>query len=257
MKKFIRNPILLPAVFASAFIMPSFAEEVIDPSDLTKVYTQAAFFVTSDADVRVSSMFTGAWTESISFAGFVEGNIGNADKGDSDKLGLDYLGGRAQYFQVHQLDNSLFPSVGFSTDLIHMKHPGIDDTGLLSVGAIALVNPAYTPGFMAFPNIAYTVGDVFGESADGFMLNIFATVPLGDTGAFMQIWPEYFSVSGDVVEMESKSINFMLNAPLKTNRSQWLMTKLEYNQTDTVLPNGIEVKGDGELKAEIGLKWFF
>lgn len=247
----------IPALFASAFVMPSFADEVIDPSDLTKVYTQAAVFVTSDADLRVSSMFTGAWTDSISFAGFVEGNIGNADKGDGDQLGIDYLGGRAQYFQVHQLDNRLMPSAGFSTDLIHMKHAGLDDTTLLSVGAIGLIHPSYTPGFMAFPNIAYTVGNVFGESADGFMLNLFATVPMGDSGAFLQVWPEYFSVSGDEVEMESKSINMMFNAPLKSNRTQWLMTKLEYNQTDIVMPRGVSVEGNPELKAEIGMKWFF
>jgi hypothetical protein len=51
--------------------------------------------------------------------------------------------------------------------------------------------------------------------------------------------------------------NAMFNAPIKSNRTQWLMTKLEYGSADVVLPNGYEIEGDSELKAEIGVKWFF
>lgn len=258
MKKTILATTLLALVTATS----AFAEEeqrVIDPSDLTQVYTQAAVFVTSDADLRVSSMFTGAWSEDISFAGFVEGNIGDASESDKDRLGLDYLGGRAQYFQVHALDNPLLPRIGFSTDLIHTKSVinEIDDTLIFSAGAIGLINPKYTPGMMLFPNVAYTTGSVFGESADGYMLNLFTTIPMGDSGAFFQIWPEYINVTGDVVEMESKSISMMFNAPIQTDRTQWLMTKLEYNTTDVVLADGTAIDGVPELKAEIGMKWFF
>lgn len=260
-------------IVASIYVLmmfPNFVlaeeNEVIDPSDLTRVYTQAAVFVTSDADVRVSSMFTGAWSEDIQFAGFVEGVIGNnkAKQEGKDQFGFDYQRGRAQYFQVHAIDNPLMPRVGFSADLIHQngntgttKGSGLKDTTLLSLGAIALINPAYTAGAMVFPNIAYTVGDVFGESADGYMFNMFVTQPIGDNGAFLQIWPEYFKAMGDVVEMESSSFNAMFNAPIKSNRTQWLMTKLEYGSADVVLPNGYEIEGDSELKAEIGVKWFF
>ncbi len=253
-----RKTLLSCSILGALFSFNVLAEErVIDPSDLTQVYTQAAVFVTSDADIRVSSMLTGAWNEDISFAGFIEGNFGDRHADDEDKLGADYLGGRAQYFQVHATDSSMMPRVGFSTDLIHQKTVGLKDTTLFSAGAIGLINPAYTPGMMVFPNAAYTVGDVLGESADGYMLNLFATVQIGDSGAFVQMWPEYFNVSGDVAEMESKSFNVMVNAPVKSDRTLWLMTKLEYNSTDTVLPSGDVIDGDPQLKAEIGMKWFF
>ncbi len=90
-----------------------------------------------------------------------------------------------------------------------------------------------------------------------FMANLFVTQPIGDAGAFIQAWPEYFKVTGDVVEMESKAFNLMFNAPIKQNRTQWLMTKLQYGSADIVTPDGKEYEGDVELKAEIGVKWFF
>lgn len=263
-----KNRIIIASVLAviAAPLVLAEETEVIDPSDLTRVYTQAALFVTSDADVRASAMFTGAWSDDIQFAGFVESSFGNdsAKQQGKDKFGLDYQKGRAQYFQVHATENSLFPRVGLSTDLIHQNGSagvldglGYKDTTLFSVGAIGLINPQYTMGAMVFPNIAYTTGKVFGESADGYMLNLFVTQPIGDSGAFVQAWPEYFSVEGDTVEMESSSFNVMFNAPIKSDRTQWLMTKLEYGSTDIVTPDGWTIDGDVELKAEIGVKLFF
>lgn len=259
---------LLASALVSCAVTPVWAEEqqVIDPSDLTRVYTQAAVFVTSDADIRVSSMFSGAWSEDIQFAGFIEGNFGNDDakrEGES-KFGIDYQKGRAQYFQVHALDNSLMPRLGLSSDLIHqdgsagaLKGLGYDDTTLFSLGAIGLINPEYTAGAMVFPNVAYTTGKVLGETADGYMLNLYVTQQVGDSGAFVQAWPEYLKVEGDTVEMKSNTFNVMFNAPIRSDRTQWLMTKLAYGSTDLVTPDGVELNGATELKAEIGVKWFF
>ncbi|MGF1770269.1 hypothetical protein L4D06_23160 [Enterovibrio makurazakiensis] len=254
------NRTLIASSLIAAASLPTFAEEgkVIDPSDLTQVYTQAAVFVTSDADMRLSGMLTGAWNENIQFAGFLEGNFGDADaKSGKDSVGADYLSSRGQYFQVHAIDNNMMPRVGFMTDIIHQKNTGMDDNLLFSAGAIGLINPKYTGGAMVFPNVNYTVGEVFGESADGYMLNLFATVPVGDSGAFLQAWPEYVKVTGDVVEMESTAYNMMFNAPIKSDRTQWLMTKLAYASSDVVLPSGLELENEYELKAEIGVKWFF
>jgi|GEM_PF-2270933 len=240
--------------------------EVINPSDLTRVYTQAALFLDSNADTRISGMMSGAWSNDIQFAGFAEGTFGNnsAKLEGKHKLGTDYQTGRAQYFQVHALDNTFIPRVGFSTDLIHQnggagaaKGTGVKDTTLLSVGAIGLVNPAYTFGAKVFPNIAYTTGKVFGESADGYLLSLFLTKEFGDSGSFIQFSPEYFQVEGDVVEMESKKLNFFVSAPTRADRTQWLMTRFEYGSADYVLPNGTPINNDHELRVEIGMKWFF
>ncbi|WP_087016121.1 hypothetical protein [Thaumasiovibrio subtropicus] len=253
MKKLLLSASILAALSAAPVIAE---DEMIDPSDLTRVYTQAAFFVTSDADVRMSSMFTGAWSENIQFAGFVEGNFGDASGKDGDNFGINYKNGRAQYFQVHTTNNAYMPRAGFMLDAIHFNVKGAEDAMLGSVGAIGLINPAFTGGAMVFPNANYTFGEIMGESVDGFMLNLFATIPLGDGGAFVQAWPEYMNVSGDNIKAESTTYNVMFNAPIKSNRSQWLMTKLAYGNQDMTL-GGEKLEGDYELKAEIGVKWFF
>jgi hypothetical protein len=255
----------IQSIFTAGMMMslPLMAEETtIDPSDLTQVYTQAAVFVTSDADIRFSSMLTGAWSENTQFGGFLEAEVGAKENDDKDAFGANYKRSRAQYFQVSAINSTTIPRAGFMVDAIHQNTSTLtglpfEDTTLFSVGAIGLINPAYTGGTMLFPNVNYTAGNVMGESAQGYMLNLFATVPLGDAGSFMQVWPEYMSVAGDVVEMESLAFNAMFNAPLTKDRTQWLMTKLQYATSDVTLPNGQSHEGDYQLKAEIGIKWFF
>lgn len=245
----------LALVLSGLAALPALAEEeMIDPSDLTRVYTQAAVFVTSDADIRTSGMFTGAWSENIQFAGFIEANWGDRSAEKGDNFGIDYKSGRAQYFQVHAIGDGqgFMPRAGFSVDYIHQDVRGGKDAHLVAVGGIGLMNPKYTAGkAMVFPNVAYATGSINGEQVDGYMLNLFATVPVGNSGAFAMVWPEYFSVSGDTIELSSTTYNAMLNAPISKDRKTWLMTKLEYNSIDA---NGF--RSDGDLKAEIGLKWF-
>ena len=246
---------LLAAAVTAISATPVLADEdVIDPSDLTRVYRQAAVFVSSDADIRTSAMLTGAWSEDVQFAGFVEANWGDrSTDSKGDQFSLDYKNGRAQYFQVHAVNNGLMPRVGGMVDYIHHNVKGQKDAQLLSLGGIGLINPAYTGGkTMMFPSAAYAKGTINGDDVDGYMLNLFATIPTGDSGAFLQVWPEYFSVSGDETELDSLTYNLMFNAPIRSDRSQWLMTKVEYNNTKM---NGVRL--DNDLKLEVGLKLFF
>jgi hypothetical protein len=231
------------------------SDEAIDPSDLTRVYTQAAFFVTSDADVRVSTMMTGSWSENIQFGGFAEANFGDTSADNNgDNFGFNYKNARIQYYQVSPLNNTLMPRVGFMVDAMHND---AIDMQVLSVGAMTMVNPKYTGNAMVFPNVNYTYGEILDETVDGYLLNLFATVPIGDSGSFIQIWPEYMDVSGDSVEMTSQLLNVMFSAPVKSNRSQWLMAKLEYGSSELTKGNSTLISGDSQLKAEIGMKWFF
>jgi len=256
----LKETLLLSALLGSISVVHAHenTEAVVNPDDLqdvTKINPQAAVFVTSDANMRVSGMFSGQWTEDIAFSGFAEGIFG--DKYKDNTFGTDYLGGRAQYFQAHEMGNDYIPRAGFSLDLIHQKTPSLDDTALFSIGAVAAIDSRFTPGFQLFPNLAYTTGEVFGETADGYLANLFMTTPIGDNGAFLLAWPEYFDVSGDTVEMESKSMNLVFQSPVKTNYGQWFVTKVAYNQTDITLPNGHSIEGDGELSLEFGMKWYF
>lgn len=60
-------------------------------------------------------MLTGSWSDDIQFAGFVEGNFGNsrAKQDGKDKFGLNYQKSRAQYFQVHAIDNGLMLELAY------------------------------------------------------------------------------------------------------------------------------------------------
>ncbi|PSU35777.1 hypothetical protein [Photobacterium lutimaris] len=251
---------LLLASLLSSYTMADTSdnEAVINPDDLqdvTKINPQAAFFVTSDSDVRVSGIFSGKWNDNTNFSGFAEGIFG--DKYGEDEFDTKYIGGRAQYFQAHGFDNSYIPRAGFSLDLVHKTQHGLDDTVLFSAGTVIAIDSRFTPGFQMFPNVAYTTGEVFGKSADGYLVNLFMTKPIGDNGAFMLAWPEYFDVSGSTVELESKSLNVIFQTPVKTNFGQWVVSKFSYNETNVTMPNGTKLKGDGELTLELGMKWYF
>lgn len=252
MKKLLITTSILASLTASTVFAD---DEVIDPSDLTRVYTQAAVFITSDADVRLSTMATGSWNENIQFGGFAEANFGDTSvDGSGDSFGASYKNARIQYYQVSPLNNTLMPRVGFMVDAIHQD---AIDMKVLSVGAVGMINPAYTGGTMIFPNANFTYGEILNETVDGYLLNLYATIPVGDGGSYIQAWPEYMNVSGDSVELESKKINVMFNAPVKSDRTQWLMTKLEYGSSELKQGSSVLSSSDNELKAEIGVKWFF
>ncbi|AQM67082.1 hypothetical protein Vca1114GL_00561 [Vibrio campbellii] len=258
MKKAKKKLLVLTIMSISMSVLADDTEFVVDPEDLqdvTKINPQAAVYLTSDANVRVSGMFSGQWNEKTDFAGFAEGIFG--DRYGDDEFSGDYLGGRAQYFQAHELNtNAFIPRAGFSFDAIHQKQRGFDDTALVSIGAVAAINAKYTPGFQVFPNVAYTTGEVFGEDADGYLINLFMSTPVGNNGAFLLAWPEYFDVSGDNVDFESKSMNFVFQAPVNSNYSQWLVSKVEWNETDITF-NGNRMEGDPEIRMELGMKWYF
>ncbi|GAA4879451.1 hypothetical protein [Ferrimonas pelagia] len=226
-------------------------EALIDPSDLTRVYTQAAVFVTSDANIRTSTMATGAWTDDIQFAGFVEAYWG--DRKNEDEFGMDYLNGRAQYFQVHGINNGVMPRIGFSTDFMHYSNVGAKDSKIAAFGAIGLINPKFTGGkLMLFPNLAYATGSMGGEDVDGYAANLYATLPIGGQGAFIQFSPEFLSLSGDTLNIDTMTYNGFISAPINKGRTQWLMTKISH-KSETI--NGFNDEGD--LTLEIGYKWFF
>lgn len=251
MKKLLITTTILASMTPSAFA----TDEPIDPSDLTRVYTQAAVFVTSDADVRLSTMATGSWSENIQFGAFAEANFGDAsDENSGDNFGTNYKNARIQYYQVSPLDNGLLPRAGFMVDGIHND---AIDMQVLSLGVLGMINPTYTGSAMVFPNVNYTYGEILNETVDGYLMNLFVTVPLGDSGSFVQVWPEYMDLSGDTVEMQSKKLNVMLNAPVRSDRKQWLMTKLEYGSSELKKGQSSLSAADNELKAEVGIKWFF
>lgn len=223
-------------------------EESIDPSDLTRVYTMGSFWANSQNNLRVTAQFAGSWTENQSFMGFIEGYWGNKD--DEDKWGTDFLNLRAQYFHVIKTSWKELPSTGFSIDYID------EDSGstLVALGAIAMLAPERTGKWQVFPNIAYVNGDIAEQDVDGYMLNLYGTYPLSDSGAFIQFWPEFISVDGNGIESDSLTISGLFSMPLGSKRKTWLNVRLDHATKETKLPFYADGLSEEETVLTVGIK---
>jgi len=59
------------------------------------------------------------------------------------------------------------------------------------------------------------------------------------------------------VEVGSNSMSFTFQVPARRDCAQGGVSKVMYNKTDVTLPNGQSNKGDGNLKLEFGMEWYF
>lgn len=224
--------------------------QVIDPSDLTRVYTMVSGWVNSQNNVRATASWSGAWTESQHFMGFIEGYWGNED--DADKWGTDLLNVRAQYFHVVSTDFSFAPKVGFSLDYIDNQ----GDNNLTALGVLAMVPPRLTGNLQLFPNIAYMKGEAEGVDVDGYMFNLYGTYPIGSNGTYVQLWPEYINVSGTGVDSTSLTFSGLYAQPLNKLRTVWLNLRLDYANKETKLTSYYDRIKEDETVLTLGFKFY-
>lgn len=232
------------------------SNEEFNPQDLTKVYTQAALLVGGNADLKAVSMVSGKFSESQSFAFLGDFTFG---KEEDDKFGFNYKDGRAQYFHVLNTGFTPLPSAGFSVDYINKQ--GAVETDLLAFGTLTSINPAYTPGFMVFPQAAYMTGEMrtkhfdYKDDVDGYSVALAATTSLSDNGAFILFWPEYQNFSGDYIEVENYNMKMQLNAPISQNKRLWINTRLDVGKSKTSLLG--ESISTNDTEVYMGLRYFF
>ncbi|WP_159065046.1 hypothetical protein [Thaumasiovibrio subtropicus] len=257
------NMILAAGVLSAAVMSASVFAEEIDPADLTKVYTQTALMIGGNSDIKPVTMISGAYSNGHQFAFLGEATFGDVGDNQDNDFGFKYKDARAQYF--HTLDSgfSVLPKAGFSFDYINQRDHALKvDTNLFAIGTLAAVNPKYTPGFMAFPMVAYVNGEMdikplnHKESVDGFSVAFAATKPLGDSGAFLLLWPEYQNISGDHIKTETVNFKVAVNAPMTQNRKLWVNTRFDLSKAKTTILGN---KENGELDSEayLGLRYFF
>ncbi len=237
-------------VLSCSTVMAEEKEEVVDPSDLTRVYTMGSVWVNTQNNLRATAQWAGSWTETQSFMGFIEGYWG--DKEDEDKWGTDFLNLRAQYFHVLQTGFKELPSTGLSFDYIDEKK----GSTLYAVGALAMLSPERTGSWQVFPNIALMEGEVADEDVDGYMINLYGTYPVNDKGTFIQIWPEFISVKGDGVESDSLTLSALFSMPLDNNRKTWLNIRLDHARKETKLPVYQDRINEDETVLTTGLKFY-
>ncbi len=224
--------------------------EAIDPSDLTRVYTMVSAWVNSQSNLRATASWAGAWSETQQFMGFVEGYWGDED--DTDQWGTDLLKVRAQYFHVIDTEMKAAPKLGFSLDYI--DNPG--DNNLAALGVLSMIPPSVTGRLQVFPNVAYMQGKAAGVDVDGYMLNLYGTYPVGTNGTFIQVWPEYISVSGAGVDSTSLTFSGLYAQPLNSLRTMWMNIRLDYATKETRLNSYFERINEDETVLTLGFKFY-
>lgn len=245
------------SVFLMLMAMNLCAEEiseadtaVIDPSDLTQVFTMGSIWLNSQQNLRATASWAGSWSEDQQFMGFVEGIWG--DKDDENAWGTDLLNIRAQYFHVIETHIEALPSTGFSLD--YMEEENGDN--LAAVGVLARLPPSLTGGVQVFPNAAYMKGEVASTDVDGYMLNLYGTYPLSSSGTFIQFWPEYISVSGDSVESESLTLSGLFSMPVNNKRSVWFNLRVDHAMSETKLVFYNDRLNEKETVVTMGMKFY-
>ncbi|MGF1682786.1 hypothetical protein [Photobacterium minamisatsumaniensis] len=257
MKKF-----ALLAPLAACLAAPVMAEEeqVIDPADVTKVYTQSALMFSGNSQFQWQGQIAGGLENGQQFALLSEATFDNNDN-DPNKFGFDYQNSRTQYFHVFNTSSAAMPKIGASLDYVNTRTNTIKND-LLSIGAVAAINPAYTAGLLVFPRAGVMTGsmEVAGmDSKDdltGYSLGLITAKYLGENGAYLSIVPEWQDLSGDEIDMQNLSVKASINVPLNNSRTWWLNTRYDFTKSDLKV-NGTDLGGDWETQAWIGVRHYF
>ncbi|MGF1695788.1 hypothetical protein L4C54_08945 [Vibrio lamellibrachiae] len=250
---------MYPIVCVAVLPLSAYAQETteVDPGDMTKVYTQVGASIDSDSNIKLLGSISGTYDNNDSFLLYGEAAFGDAGF-DNEDYGVSYNNGRLQYFHVMDSGVTSFPKVGFSVDLIHSVLPQVnneDDMTLASVGVVGMVNPMYTEKFMAFPNIAYTKGKMYGEDVDGYLATLFLTRRISENRSYIGFFPEYMSISGDDIERESVKLKFQVGTPITDSQRLWMMATYEHQESKLNYLN-INQGWVNSSRIELGFKYY-
>ncbi|MGF1759349.1 hypothetical protein L4D76_15685 [Photobacterium sagamiensis] len=255
-----RKSILLTGLLALSYNNTLYANEEssIDPGDMTKVYTQVGASIDSDSNIKALGSLSGTYSNSDNFLLYGEAVFGDTHFHDED-YGLDYSNTRLQYFQAKTTSISALPKIGFSADLIHSELPEIphygDDMSIISLGTVAMISQEYTGKFMAFPNIAYTKGEMYGEDVDGYMSALYITHRISSNRAYVGLFPEYMSLSGGDIERESFKVKLLLATPITDTGRLWLTSTFEHQESKFTIADSNN-DWQNTSRVEMGLKYY-
>ncbi len=268
---------------AIIFLMVSIAtqatdqKESVDPSNLTKTFTQAFMQLDSDSNIKLGGSISGQFNSHHQYMGGIETSLGKTSGNIDNNFGASYLGSRTQFFGALSTNIKFSPKVGYSLDYSHFT----DGTTLTAVGGLFLVNPVYTKGFMIFPNLAYAVGtihngdqsargDFFGAieefplpntatnniDVDGVLLNIFVSKKLNANGTFIMAWPEYVNVSGGGLSVKQITLKVNFGMPINEAKNWWFNVMYELKQPNIRFLNET-IADSTKTKIYLGVKRYF
>ncbi|WP_434568044.1 hypothetical protein QFW85_21445 [Vibrio chagasii] len=261
MKKF---ALIIPLSVVLSIPAHAESERVIDPADVTKVYTQSALMVSGSSDIQFQGQVSGGLENGQQFALLAEATfVDDNDESlrDPNDFGSEYSNSRIQYFHVFETGTKATPKVGLSLDYINTRTSIKND--LLSVGGVVAINPAYTGGFLVFPRAGLMTGSMeipaMNSSKDdltGYSLGLITAKHLGDSGAYVSLVPEWQDLSGSDINMQNFSFKTSLNVPMNSARTWWLNTRYDITKGDIDV-NGLSMPSEWQTEAWVGVRYYF
>ncbi|WP_394141975.1 hypothetical protein [Vibrio chagasii] len=261
MKKF---ALIIPLSVVLSIPAHAESERVIDPADVTKVYTQSALMVSGSSDIQFQGQVSGGLENGQQFALLAEATfVDDNDESlrDPNDFGSEYSNSRIQYFHVFETGTKATPKVGLSLDYINTRTSIKND--LLSVGGVVAINPAYTGGFLVFPRAGLMTGSMeipaMNSSKDdltGYSFGLITAKHLGDSGAYVSLVPEWQDLSGSDINMQNFSFKTSLNVPMNSARTWWLNTRYDITKGDIDV-NGLSMPSEWQTEAWVGVRYYF
>lgn len=261
MKKF---ALIIPLSLGLSIPVHAESERVIDPADVTKVYTQTALMVSGSSDIQFQGQVSGGLDNGQQFALLAEATFvddNDESQRDPNDFGSEYSNSRVQYFHVFETGAKAAPKVGLSLDYINTRTSIKND--LLSVGGVVAINPAYTGGFLVFPRAGLMTGSMeipamnsTKDDLTGYSLGLITAKHLGDSGAYVSLVPEWQDLFGDDIDMQNFSFKTSLNVPMNTARTWWLNTRYDITKTDVDV-KGVSIPSEWQTEAWVGVRYYF
>lgn len=254
--------ITFTAAFFALFSNFAIAEEntVIDPADVTNVYTQAALLINGSSDFQLQAQVSGGMDNGQQFALLAEATFVD-ENGDRNDFGTEYSNSRFQYFHVFDTGLAAAPKAGISLDYINTRTKAVKND-LFAIGGVMALNPKYTAGLMVFPLASVMTGSMeipgLAEKDDltGYGLGLMAVKRLGEGGAYIAVIPEWQDLSGDEIDMQNLAIKTSFNAPLNASRKWWINTRFDITKSSIDVA-GVALDADWETEAWIGVRHYF
>ena len=254
MKKFTKAALATTLLFTGLnTAMAESSEKEIDPSDLTKVNTTAAFNLDNKGGTKLIGSLAFGYDNGQMAAFSLEGSLSPEGHYDNSRL---------QYFHVFNVGNPIMPRAAASIDIIDNQM-----FTTAAVGGLAMFIPNI-PKVTFFARGAVLAGEYKDEHVSQF--NETDTDILGGMGAFYAMWtpgadgtyfyvsPEYTYMGGDV-ETSVAKVTLFASTPLSADRTRWGQLKLE--TTDTTSKNSLGITDDRysgtDTKVTIGYKAYF
>ncbi|MEZ9911032.1 hypothetical protein AB4371_21635 [Vibrio sp. 10N.261.51.A3] len=227
--KFISRSTKILLLNAVVILTPSLAaaneqsNERIDPSDMTRAYSQAFIGTSNKGDVKAFGSL------SYQFDGGSEAMV--ALEGTMSENG-DYKDSRGQYFHAFGTGNNLMPRVATSLDIIDNK----DFTTAAFGAASILKTPAES--ITLFFRAGGLIGEYKKEGALAQQYGIRDTHITGYTGTAWLVWkpmqdgsyitlsPEYTTMDGSL-NIETLKTSVTTAVPLTESGDKWLQFKFD------------------------------